>query len=123
MLLRKRGHEVETAPDGRTGIEAVESFRPDVVLLDVSMPGLNGFDTCTRIRELPGGKEIVCIAVTGWTQDEIQQRVDESGFDGILVKPAGVQEILQLVTHLIEVGRICLPSVNHAITAEEPASR
>ena len=123
MLLRKRGHEVETAPDGRKGIEAVESFRPDVVLLDVSMPGLNGFDTCTRIRELPAGKEIVCIAVTGWTQDEIQQRVNESGFDGILAKPAGVQEILQLITHLIE-GKQTRPTcVNHAITAEEPASR
>jgi len=123
MLLRKRGHEVETAPDGRKGIEAVESFRPDVVLLDVSMPGLNGFDTCTRIREMPAGKEIVCIAVTGWTQDEIQQRVNESGFDGILAKPAGVQEILQLITHLIE-GKQTRPTcVNHAITAEEPASR
>lgn len=123
MLLRKRGHEVEAAPDGRTGIEAVERFRPDVVLLDVGMPGLNGFDTCTRIRELPAGKEIVCIAVTGWAQDEIQQRVDESGFDGILVKPAGVQEILQLVTQLIEGKQMRPTCVNHAITAEEQASR
>ena len=123
MLLRKRGHAVETAPDGRTGIDAVESFRPDVVLLDVSMPGLNGFDTCTRIRELPAGKEIVCIAVTGWTQDEIQQRVNESGFDGILAKPAGVQEILQLITHLIE-GKQTRPTcVNHAIRAEGQTSR
>ena len=101
----------------------MESFRPDVVLLDVSMPGLNGFDTCTRIRELPAGKEIVCIAVTGWTQDEIQQRVNESGFDGILAKPAGVQEILQLITHLIE-GKQTRPTcVNHAIRAEGQTSR
>jgi signal transduction histidine kinase len=98
MLLRKRGHEVESAPDGKTGMAMVESFRPDVVLLDVGMPGLNGFDTCLQIRALPAGKDIIMLAVTGWAQEEVQQRADESGFDGILVKPAGVQQILQLVS-------------------------
>jgi two-component system, sensor histidine kinase len=102
MLLRKRGHEVETAPDGKTGIEIAERFRPDVVLLDVGMPRLNGFDTCSRIRELPSGKNIVMIAVTGWAQDEVQQRADAAGFDGILVKPAGVQQILDLADSLLE---------------------
>ena len=102
MLLRKRGHEVETAADGQTGIEIAESFRPDVILLDVGMPRLNGFDTCRRIRELPIGQGIVMIAVTGWSQEEVQQRADESGFDGILVKPAAVQQIVQLVSSLRE---------------------
>ena len=106
ILLRTCGHEVETAPDGRTGIEKVKTFRPDVVLLDVGMPGLNGFDTCRRIRELPEGREIVCLAVTGWAQDEIQQRANESGFDGVLVKPVGAKEIIQLVDRLIERRRM-----------------
>ena len=101
MLLRKRGHEVETAPDGESGIEMVQRFRPDVVLLDVGMPRLNGFDTCARIRELPEGKDIVTIAVTGWAQEEVQQRANESGFDGILVKPASAEQIVQLANTLI----------------------
>ncbi len=102
LLLCKRGHEVETAPDGKTAIAMVERFRPDVILLDVGMPRLNGFDTCLRIRELPSGKNIVMIAVTGWAQEEVQQRANESGFDGILVKPVGVQAILQLAGSLLE---------------------
>ena len=102
ILLRKRGHEVETAPDGKTGVEMVQRFRPDVILLDVGMPRLNGFDTCLRIRELPGGKDIVTIAVTGWAQEEVQKRADESGFDGILVKPVGVQQIVELAGSLLE---------------------
>ncbi len=102
ILLRKRGHEVETAPDGETGIKKAASFHPHVILLDVGMPRLNGFDTCLRIRELPGGKDIVTIAVTGWAQEEVQQRADESGFDGILVKPVGVQQIVQLASSLLE---------------------
>jgi CheY-like chemotaxis protein/two-component sensor histidine kinase len=102
ILLRKRGHEVETAPDGKSAIAMVERFRPDVILLDVGMPRLNGFDTCKQIRELTTGKDIVMIAVTGWAQEEVQQRANESGFDGILVKPVGVQAILQLAGSLLE---------------------
>jgi signal transduction histidine kinase len=106
MLLSKRGHEVETAPDGMTAITMVENFHPDVILLDVGMPRLNGFDTCQRIRELPSGRSIVMIAVTGWAQEEVQQRADESGFDGILVKPVGIQAIVQLAGSLLERKRM-----------------
>jgi CheY-like chemotaxis protein len=102
MLLRRRGHEVETAPDGLSAIDSVQSFRPDVVLLDVGMPGLNGFDTCKRIRALPSGEDLPLIALTGWAQQEVQERANEAGFDGILVKPAGAQEILSLAGALIE---------------------
>jgi len=102
ILLCKRGHEVETAPDGKSAIAMVDRFRPDIILLDVGMPRLNGFDTCQQIRELTTGKDIVMIAVTGWAQEEVQQRANESGFDGILVKPVGVQAILQLAGSLLE---------------------
>ena len=106
ILLRKRGHQVETAPDGKTGLEMIESFRPSVVLLDVGMPGLNGFDTCLRMRELPSGKNSVIIAVTGWAKEEVQPRADQSGFDGVLVKPAGVQKLLELAGSLLERKRM-----------------
>jgi two-component system, sensor histidine kinase len=102
MLLRKRGHEVETASDGQMGIELAETFRPQVILLDVGMPRLNGFDTCTRIRELPFGKEIAMVAVTGWAREEVQERADEAGFDGILVKPASIEDIVELAKSLTQ---------------------
>ena len=102
MLLSKQGHQVETAADGWSAIEIVESFNPDAVLLDVGMPGLNGFDTCEKIRARPAGKDAVLVAVTGWAQHEVQERADEAGFDGILVKPAGARDILQLVGRLLE---------------------
>jgi signal transduction histidine kinase len=102
MLLSKQGHQVETAADGWSALEIVESFNPDAVLLDVGMPGLNGFDTCEKIRAQPAGKDAVLVAVTGWAQHEVQERADESGFDGILVKPAGARDILQLVGRLLE---------------------
>jgi CheY-like chemotaxis protein len=80
----------------------LQSFHPDAVLLDVGMPGLNGFATCKRIRAQPSGKDIVLIAVTGWSQGEVQQEAEEAGFDGILVKPVGAQKILALVGSLLE---------------------
>src|SRR5262245_19588493 len=109
MLLRKRGHEVETAADGRSGIDMVQNSHPDAVLLDVGMPGLNGFDTCEQIRAQPSGKDIALIAVTGWAQHEVQERAKQAGFDAILVKPAGAQEILELVGNLLE-GKSAAPA-------------
>lgn len=102
ILLRRLGHEAQTAADGWSGIEMVQSFRPDAVLLDVGMPGLNGFATCKRIRAQPSGKDIVLIAVTGWSQSEVQQEAEEAGFDEILVKPVGAQTILDLVGLMLE---------------------
>jgi CheY-like chemotaxis protein len=102
MLLRRQGHEVDTAPDGKSGIEKIESFRPDAILLDVGMPGLNGFDTCERIRAQPSGKNLALIAVTGWAQEEVQQRAQAAGFDEVLVKPVGPKEILRSVGSILE---------------------
>jgi two-component system, sensor histidine kinase len=101
LLLRRQGHEVETAADGHSAIETVEHFHPNAVLLDVGMPGLNGFDTCQRIRERHG-TSLTLIAVTGWAQYEVQERAEKAGFDAILVKPVGVQEILQTIDRLLE---------------------
>jgi signal transduction histidine kinase len=101
LLLRKRGHEVATAADGQSGIEMVERFHPDAVLLDVGMPGLNGFETCQRIRA-HHGNSLAMIAVTGWAQYEVQERAEKAGFDAILVKPVGVEQILQMVDKLLE---------------------
>jgi PAS domain S-box-containing protein len=87
LLLRLGGNEVQTAYDGLAALEAAERFRPDVVLLDIRMPKLNGYDACRRIREQPWGKDMVLIALTGWGQEEDQRRTEEAGFDSHLVKP------------------------------------
>jgi CheY-like chemotaxis protein len=87
LLLGLEGNEVQTAYDGLAALEAAERFRPHVVLLDVRMPKLNGYDTCRRIREQPWGKGMIVIALTGWGQEGDQRRTEEAGFDSHLVKP------------------------------------
>ena len=102
VALQREGFLVETAADGPTSIAMVQSFKPDVVLLDVGMPRMNGFDACKQIRSLPDAESIVMIAVTGWGKDDVRERADESGFDAILVKPAAVQDILSVAQTVAE---------------------
>ncbi len=99
-LLQLLGHEVRTAYDGLAGIEIAEQFRPDVVLLDIGMPSLNGYDACRRIRAEKWGQEIVLIAVTGWGQEETQHGTETAGFDAYVVKPVDVNALLKLLDEL-----------------------
>jgi PAS domain S-box-containing protein len=95
--LRLRGSEVHTVYDGLEAIESCTAQRPDVVLLDIGLPRLNGYDAARRIRELPGGKDVLLVAVTGWGQDEDKRRSSAAGFDHHLVKPvapASLEELL-----------------------------
>jgi PAS domain S-box-containing protein len=85
--LRRFGNEVEVAFDGLEAIEAAQQFRPDVMLLDIGMPKLNGYETARRIRQQPWGKHMVLVALTGWGQEEDRKRTREAGFDLHLVKP------------------------------------
>jgi PAS domain S-box-containing protein len=87
LMLQLMGNEVRTAHDGAEGIEAAAAFRPDVMLLDLGMPRLNGYDAARKIREQPWGKDLVLVALTGWGQDSDRARSREAGFDHHLVKP------------------------------------
>ncbi|HEY1861318.1 MAG TPA: PAS domain S-box protein, partial [Gemmataceae bacterium] len=87
MLLKMTGNETHTAYDGLEAVDAAATFRPDVVLLDIGLPKLNGYEACRRIREQPCGKGVVLIALTGWGQEEERRKAKEAGFDGHLVKP------------------------------------
>jgi PAS domain S-box-containing protein len=100
MLLRIIGHEVVAAYDGEQAIEAARATRPDVVLLDIGMPKLNGYETCRRIREEPWGREIFFIAVTGWGQEEDRRRTEEAGFDRHMVKPVDSALLMNLLASL-----------------------
>jgi PAS domain S-box-containing protein len=87
LLLTALGNEVQTAFDGQTAIELAESFRPGIVLLDIGMPKMNGYETAHRIRQQPWGKEMVLAALTGWGQEDDKRRTREVGFDHHFVKP------------------------------------
>ncbi|HEY0554011.1 MAG TPA: response regulator, partial [Thermoanaerobaculia bacterium] len=87
MMLGFMGNEVRTANDGLQAIAEAAAFRPDLILLDIGMPGMNGYDACREIRRQPWGQGIVIVALTGWGQDEDKRRSREAGFDQHLVKP------------------------------------
>ena len=92
-LLQLLRNDVRTVHDGVAAVEQAEEFRPEVILMDVGMPGLNGYDATRRIREQPWGRTAIIIALTGWGQegDRIQSR--EAGCDGHLVKPVSLAEL------------------------------
>jgi len=104
MLLKISGNELSTAHDGIEALEAVEKQRPEVVLLDIGLPKINGHDVCRRIREQSWGKNIVLIALTGWGQDEDRRKSEEAGFDGHLVKPVNYAALLDLLSSLTRAG-------------------
>lgn len=87
MLLQLTGNETETAFDGPGAIDAAATFKPDTVLLDIGLPGLNGYEVARRMRQESWGKTLKLIAVTGWGQLEDRQRSKEAGFDAHMVKP------------------------------------
>ncbi len=85
------------AHDGLEALELAESFQPDVILLDIGLPKLNGFDTCRRIREQPWGKNIIIVAVTGWGQEDDRRRSQDAGFDHHMVKPVDPHLLMKLL--------------------------
>jgi signal transduction histidine kinase len=96
LLLRLFGHEVLTAYDGRSALEVSLRERPDIVLLDIGLPGLNGYQTCQAMRA-GGLKDALIVAVTGYGQDEDRRRSHQAGFDAHQVKPVDLQAIRDLL--------------------------
>ncbi len=97
MLLQACGHDVRIAHDGPTAQEVVLDYRPDVVLLDIGLPGLDGYEVAKRVRHQPALSSVVLVAMTGYGQESDRQRSHEAGFDHHLSKPADfgkLQEIL-----------------------------
>ena len=96
-LLEITGNETHTARDGLEAVEAAEEFRPDVVLLDIGLPKMNGYDACRRIREQPWSKGMLLVALTGWGQDDDRRKSHEAGFDHHLIKPVDYAVLMKLL--------------------------
>lgn len=100
MLLKLTHNEIYVAHDGLEALEEIETNRPEVVLLDIGLPKLDGHEVCRRVREQPWGKDIVFIALTGWGQEDDRRKSEEAGFNGHLVKPVDYDQLLKLLSKL-----------------------
>lgn len=100
MLLKRLGpHEVETAHDGLTTLEKAEEFKPEIILLDIGLPKMDGLAVASALRQSGHFDDTLLAALTGFGQDEDRRRSKEAGFDEHLIKPVDVQTLKQLLDH------------------------
>ena len=105
MLLKESGHEVRTAHDGPTAVQIATEYIPDVVLLDIGLPGLNGYEVAKQIRKQPTLKNVVLVALTGYGQESDRQASIEAGFDHHLIKPARLEQVRKILASVAEQRR------------------
>jgi CheY-like chemotaxis protein len=87
LLLQIKGHDARFAEDGEAALAAVEEYQPHIVLLDLSLPGMDGFEVARELRKRPRAGKLVLVALTGWSGRDVQARAAEAGFDFHLLKP------------------------------------
>ena len=100
MLLRAMGNNVQTAHDGEVAVAAAGEFRPHVVLCDIGLPKLNGYEACRRMKEQAWEEKMILIAVTGWGQDDDRRKSAAAGFDHHMVKPVDTKSLMKLLAEL-----------------------
>lgn len=101
LLLQKRGFVVSTCGDGQTCLQTAEAFAPDLILLDIDMPVMDGITTCQLLRIQPWGKHIPTIAYSGGVKEPEQVALIEAAFDASLTKPADFDELVSLILETI----------------------
>ncbi len=97
LLLREMGHKVDYAINGYAGLEAARRFKPELIFLDLGLPGMDGFELCRLLRKEPELKDVRIIAITGYAQDDYRQRSLKSGCDMHFVKPLDPKVIAHLL--------------------------
>jgi CheY-like chemotaxis protein len=100
LLLRLQGHEVAVAHSGESALETAESFRPEMIFLDIGMPGMDGYEVALEMRKRPELRGTLLTALTGWGQPEDRRRTLEAGFDYHLIKPAEPTALSQILDEL-----------------------
>jgi CheY-like chemotaxis protein len=98
MLLRLDGHDVQLARNGPEALELFERMRPEIAILDIGMPGLNGYDVARRIRQHKDANGVKLIALTGWGQESDKKRASASGFDHHFTKPVEPSTLSELIS-------------------------
>ena len=101
-LLKASGHNVRTAYDGPAAVQAALDYQPDIALLDIGLPGLDGYQVAKQIRQEPALKNVVLVALTGYGQDSDRQASSQAGFDHHLVKPARLEQLTQILAMVAE---------------------
>lgn len=96
-LLNAAGHDVRTASDGSSALAAALDYQPDIMLLDISLPGMSGLEVAKRIRQQSTLKDIVLVAMTGYGEEADRQRSYEAGFNHHLVKPADIRTLQEIL--------------------------
>lgn len=96
-LLEQRGHEVAVAQNGEDAVRLAKEFLPQVGMLDIGMPGMNGYAVAEHLRRDPDHRGMFLVAVTGWSQEEDKRRAIEAGFDAHVTKPADPDELQALL--------------------------
>jgi CheY-like chemotaxis protein len=105
MLLRLLGNDVRSVYDGRLALEVAIVYRPDVVLLDIGLPGLDGLQVCRCLRRQAGTRQPLLIAMTGYGQEEDQRRSKKAGFDAHMVKPVDLETLQEILSRPEHVSR------------------
>ena len=100
LLLQSIGVKVEAVHSGPAALAAIPDYQPNVILMDIGMPGMDGNEVARRIRQQPAFNDIKLIALTGWGQEKDRQRSKESGFDHHLTKPVNFQDLTDLITSI-----------------------
>jgi PAS domain S-box-containing protein len=100
LLLAFAGHETRTAHTGAEAVATAEGWHPHVVLLDIGLPGMSGYEACRRMRQQPRGKHMLLVALTGWSQEADRRKSEEAGFDVHMVKPPDYDALMELLAAL-----------------------
>lgn len=109
MLLQASGQETHTAHDGLEALTAAERLQPDMILLDIGLPQLNGYEVCRRVRQQQWARSILIVAVSGWGQNEDRRKSKEAGFDAHMVKPPDYPALMQLFSDHLSVRTQAAP--------------
>ena len=100
MLVEQLGGSARMAHDPVSGLAAVQEFEPDIVFLDIGLPGMDGYEACRRIRQQPSARHVAIVAVTGWGQPQDKQRALDAGFDAHLTKPVDPTALAKVLAAL-----------------------
>jgi CheY-like chemotaxis protein len=99
-LLEIAGHQTMVAHDGYQGLQITEQFNPEVIFLDIGMPGMNGYEVARAVRKTPGMETVIIIALTGWGAEQDRELSKEAGFDAHLTKPASLASVNLLLSKI-----------------------